>query len=68
MALFKKNLGTSGKILRGILALLLFAYAFWAKSWIALIFAIFTLFEAFMSWCILYQLMGKNSCPIDRND
>ena len=42
-------------------------YAYWSGSWIALAAAIFTGFEALFSWCVVYQLLGKNSCPIHRN-
>ena len=58
-----KNIGTLDRIIRVVIGLLLLAYAIWQGSWIALGFAIFTFFEAFMSWCILYQLIGKNTCP-----
>ena len=62
----KKNIGTADRIVRLSIACLLFAFAWWQGSWIALAFALFTLYEALASWCILYQLLGKNSCPIDR--
>lgn len=65
--MFKKNIGSQGKIIRLIFAILLLIYSIWQKSWIALIFSIFTFFEAFMSWCIVYQMLGKNSCPIESN-
>ncbi len=60
---FKKNIGAPDRLLRLTIGILLLGYAFWKMSWVALILALFTLFEAFMSWCILYQILGKNSCP-----
>lgn len=62
----KKNIGTKDRLLRLLIAILLLAYAWWQRSWIALAFAIFTLYEAVASWCVLYQILGKNSCDIDR--
>lgn len=62
--MFKKNIETSGRILRLSIAILLLIFAIWAKSWIALIVSLFVFFEAAMSWCIVYQLLGKNSCPV----
>lgn len=62
----KRNLDNTGRILRLIIALLLLAYAWWNSSWIALAFALFTFYEAFAGWCVLFQLLGKSSCPIDK--
>ena len=62
----KKNIGTQGRLLRLAISLALFAYAYWKGSWIAFLFGLFTLFESLMSWCVVYQLLGKNSCPVSR--
>lgn len=64
----KKNIDTNDRILRLLIGLLLLAFAWWQSSWIALAFAIFTFYEALSSWCVFYQLIGKNSCPIDSNN
>ena len=63
--MFKKNLNRFGRILRLSIACLLLILAIWQRSWIIFLFSVFTFFEAFMSWCIVYQLLGKNSCPIE---
>lgn len=65
--MFQKNIDTQGRIIRTIMALLLLAFAIWQKSWIALLLSLFVFFESYMSWCVVYQLLGKNSCPIDTN-
>lgn len=65
--MLKKNINNTGRIARFVIAILLFAFAFWQHSWIAAIFGVFTLVEVYFSWCVLYQLMGWNSCPIDTN-
>jgi hypothetical protein len=62
----KKNIGTQDRLIRLAIALALFAFAYWKSSWIIFGFGVFTLFEACMSWCIFYQLIGKNSCPINK--
>ncbi len=64
--MLKSNIGTPGRLLRLALAIGLLIYAWWASSWIALGFALFTFYEVFAGWCIIYQLLGKNSCPIDK--
>jgi len=64
----KKNIGINDRILRLTFGLILLAFAWWQSSWIALAFAIFSFYEALASWCAFYQLIGKNSCTIDRHD
>lgn len=59
----KKNIGKNDRLLRFGIGLLLLGYAWWQHSWIALGFALFTFYEALAGWCIMYQLLGKNSCP-----
>ena len=61
-----KNIDTSGRWIRGSIGVLFLVFAYWKMSWIALIFGLFTLFEAFMSWCVVYHILGKTSCPIKR--
>ncbi|MGL5264527.1 MAG: YgaP family membrane protein, partial [Candidatus Rhabdochlamydia sp.] len=58
--------GSKDRFIRLGLALILIGCSIWKSSWILLFFGIFTLLEAFFSWCVLYQLLGKNSCPINR--
>lgn len=62
----KKNIGTTDRIIRLSIGIIFLIIAWWESSWIALGIAIFTLYEAFASWCLFYQIIGKNSCPIDR--
>ena len=66
----KKNIGTFDRIVRLIIGVILLVVAFvvvtalWLKI-ILIILAIFTFYEALASWCLLYQLIGKNTCPIE---
>lgn len=59
----KKNIGIYDRIIRASIGIILLGYAWFAGSWIAFFLALFTFFEAFASWCLLYQLLGKDSCP-----
>lgn len=63
--MFRKNLNLSGRLMRLALAIILLIYAIWAHSWLVFGVSLFVFFEAFMSWCILYQLFGINECPIE---
>lgn len=64
--MLQKNLDRKGRLFRLAIALLLFIYAVWQGSWLALGFSIFTAIEAAASWCVFYQLMGWNSCPLNK--
>jgi hypothetical protein len=59
----KRNIGTKDRLLRLTIAILLLALAYYYHSWILLLASAFTFFEALASWCILYSLLGLNSCP-----
>lgn len=62
----KKNIGTADRLLRLAIAIVLLLLAYWKGSWILLVAGIFVLFEAASSWCVMYQLLGKSSCPIKK--
>lgn len=62
----KKNIGTTDRWLRLGLGIALLLLAWWGKSWILLALALFCFYEALASWCLLFQIIGKNSCPHDR--
>ncbi len=61
----KKNIGTQDRILRAVMGVIFLTLALWFRSWILGGFALFCFFEAAVSWCLMYQLLGKNSCPVD---
>jgi hypothetical protein len=60
--MLRKNINNQGRMIRLVIAVLLLVYAIWYSSWIALLLSLFTFFESFFSWCVLYQIMGWNSC------
>lgn len=62
----KKNIGTRDRLIRLALACVFLGLAWYFKSWILLLAALFTFYEALVGWCIVYQLLGKSSCPLNR--
>ncbi len=62
-----KNINLKGRLFRASIGLLLLAYGVWQMSWLAIAGALFTFFEAYMSWCIVYQFLGINRCPLKKN-
>jgi hypothetical protein len=58
----KKNIGTGDRLLRLAFAILILIYAIVEKSILAGVVSLFVFFEVATSWCVLYQLIGKNSC------
>jgi len=63
---WEKNIGAPDRILRFFIALALLGYAYWKSSWIALGLSGFVFLEVFLSWCVLFQIFGKNSCKIQK--
>jgi hypothetical protein len=64
MAIFHRNIGFKDRFIRFILACFILAYAYLESSWIATILGLFIFYETIAGWCLLYQLLGLNSCPI----
>ena len=64
----KKNIGTSDRIVRLILAIALFIGIFFAGNLVVQIIlgalSLFTAYEALVGWCAFYALIGKNTCPL----
>lgn len=66
--MMKKNIGLSDRLIRFVIALLIFSYALWQKSWLAGAVSVFVFYEALAGWCVYYQLIGKSSCPIESQE
>jgi hypothetical protein len=66
----KKNIGTFDRVMRaiaGIVCVLLAVFVVTslpAKIILGIV-ALFCFYQALMSWCLLYQIMGKNTCPAE---
>lgn len=65
--MFKRNIGTAGRIGRFVMALFFLFLAIGYQSWVALFISLFVFFEVFMGWCVVYQFLGKTQCPLDSN-
>ena len=66
----KKNIGTFDRIIRLGLGVILIAVALvwvsilWIKV-VVILLALFCFYEALASWCLFYQLIGRNTCPVE---
>ncbi|MEI8223762.1 MAG: DUF2892 domain-containing protein [bacterium] len=66
----KKNIGTFDRVMRALTGMILVALMvfvvmpLWTKIILGIV-ALFCFFQALMSWCLFYQLIGKNTCPIE---
>ncbi len=66
----KKNIGTFDRIMRALTGMILVALMvfvvmpLWTKIILGIV-ALFCFFQALMSWCLFYQLIGKNTCPVE---
>lgn len=58
----KKNIGAKDRLLRFFIGLGLLFLAIYLGSWIIFALSLFVFYEAIAGWCLLYQILGKNSC------
>jgi hypothetical protein len=65
----KKNIGTADRIIRLILALILFIVAIFMPLMVFkvvfILIGLFCIYEALFSWCLFYKLIGRNTCPLE---
>lgn len=65
--MFKKNVGTVDRVIRIVLGLAFIAAYFMnpgAYSWLYLVGAVLALGTALMSSCLLYTVLGINTCAV----
>lgn len=64
----KKNIGTKDRALRAGMGAVLLLAAVVVESLplkaVLAIAAFFSIFQAVTSWCALYAILGKNTCPV----
>jgi hypothetical protein len=65
----KKNIGTADRVVRMVIGIILIGIVFIVPVFgimkiVLLVIGLFSLFQAFAGWCLLYQFMGKNTCPV----
>lgn len=65
----KKNIGTFDRVVRLIIGLvLIIAIFFVGNTFVKIILGIlgiFSFYEALVSWCAFYALIGKRTCPLE---
>ena len=61
----KSNVGSSDKIIRIILGVVIIAAGFYFKTWFGLV-GIVPLLTAFVSFCPLYSIVGINTCKVGK--
>jgi len=61
-----RNIGKPDRLLRLAIGIALLLWAI-TTTWspILIFFSGFAIFESIFSWCAFYQLMGKNTCPVE---
>jgi len=66
----QKNIGAPDRIMRFLIALVLSVAALRAQEmWMQIVLSLgvlFVLYEVISSWCLFYQLIGKNTCPVQK--
>lgn len=62
----KSNVGSTDKIIRIILGVVIIAAGFYFKTWFGLV-GIVPLLTAFVSFCPLYSLVGINTCKVGKS-
>lgn len=64
----KKNLGNIDRVLRLVLAIIVLTIIFFVDSILFQIFiallSLFIIYEALAGWCVIYALIGRNTCPV----
>src|SRR3989338_10421615 len=60
----KPNIGTKDRIARLLIGVVLISLALINKSTFMALAGLFSIYEALSSWCVFYQLLGRNTCPI----
>ena len=64
----KKNIGTIDRGVRLCVGVACFIGAYYiggALSIVAVLLGAFCVYEALVSWCAFYMLIGKNTCPLE---
>lgn len=63
----KQNLGKSDRVARLVIGIVLLPVSVITGSGLLFLGALFCFYEALASWCIVYQVLGKNTCPLPSN-
>jgi hypothetical protein len=63
----KKNIGKKDRLIRLIAGIVLLFIAYFISNWFGVLIGligVFCIFQAAVSWCVVYQYLGKNTCDI----
>lgn len=70
MSLITKNMGSTDRVVRFVLALVFAVAAFVVTGTVPtvvfVVLSLFTVLEGALSWCALYALVGIKTCPVDK--
>ena len=58
------NIGINDRIARLIIGVVLISLALIYKSTFMALGGLFSIYEAVSSWCVFYQILGRNTCSI----
>ena len=61
----KPNIGTKDRIARLIIGVVLISLALIYKSAFMALGGLFSIYEAASSWCVFYQILGRNTCKVE---
>lgn len=74
MKLFpQKNIGTADRIIRIVIGVAILLYIIMGNHTLLTtvvlgVLAVFCFYQALTSWCLWYQIIGKNTCPVVIDD
>jgi hypothetical protein len=60
----KPNMNRQDRLLRLMIAMSMIAGAILTRSFLMGLGALFVLLELTLNWCVIYQFLGINRCPI----
>jgi hypothetical protein len=63
---FKKNLNTSGRVIRLAVSATLLAFGIYTGSKWLLALSLFTFLEFLFSFCVVFALFGINQCKVKK--
>lgn len=62
-----KNIGKLDRFARLIIGIVFIVFSLFYISPVLAIFGLFTIYESISGWCIFYQFIGKDTCPIPKD-
>lgn len=63
-----QNIGSFDRIVRLSIGVLLLLIGWYSRSGMLVLAGMFALYEGLASWCIVYQVLGINTCPLKQRN